>query len=98
MFAIYKNGRCVSAAWMHYLEPTSFCVLLGGSTLPGFRQHGYYTKLIQARAQEAKARGFRYLTIDASSMSRPILEKHGFLCIDTSKEYEINFFSKNTGK
>jgi hypothetical protein len=30
------------------------------------------------RLQEAKARGVKYLTVDASPMSRPILEKFGF--------------------
>ena len=34
--------------------------------------------LLAARAQEARARGFLLLSVDASPMSRPILEKHGF--------------------
>jgi hypothetical protein len=32
----------------------------------------------RTRAQEAKARQVSYLTVDASPMSRPILEKFGF--------------------
>jgi hypothetical protein len=28
--------------------------------------------------QEARRRGYRFLTIDASPMSRPIVAKHGF--------------------
>jgi hypothetical protein len=40
--------------------------------------------LLAARAQEARARGFSLLTVDASPMSRPILEKHGFQHLATS--------------
>jgi len=96
LFAVYADGRCVSAAWTHYLSPTLFGILLGGSTLPAYRGRGFYTALIAARGLEARTRGFRYLTLDASAMSRPILEKHGFSCIDTSQEYEIKFFQKET--
>jgi G:T-mismatch repair DNA endonuclease (very short patch repair protein) len=34
--------------------------------------------VLAVRAQEARRRGYRYLTIDASPMSRPIVAKHGF--------------------
>lgn len=34
--------------------------------------------MLAIRAQEARRKGFRFLTVDASPMSRPILEKHGF--------------------
>lgn len=37
-----------------------------------------YTALLAVRAQDAKARQVRYLTVDASDMSRPILERFGF--------------------
>ena len=51
-----------------------------GAAQPGplYRNQGYYTALLAVRAQEARRRGFRFLTIDASPMSRPIVEKHGF--------------------
>ncbi len=52
--------------------------LWGGSTISGFRKRGLYTALLAVRAQEANARGVRYLTVNASAMSRPILEKFGF--------------------
>ena len=52
--------------------------LWGGSTLPEYRKQGLYTALVKARVQEAIERGIRYLTIDASPMSRAVLEKFGF--------------------
>ena len=61
------------------LPPRSaFASLWGGSTLPELRKRGLYTSLLNARLEEARQRGFRYLTVDAGDMSRPILEKRGF--------------------
>jgi len=39
-----------------------------------------YTALLAVRLQEAAARQVGYLTVDASPMSQPILEKFGFEC------------------
>jgi GNAT superfamily N-acetyltransferase len=78
VFAIWDGDRVASAAWMYYHPPTRFASLWGGSTLPECRGRGFYTALLAVRAREARERGIRYLTVDASPMSRPILEKHGF--------------------
>ncbi|MGE7023508.1 GNAT family N-acetyltransferase [Solibacillus cecembensis] len=86
LYGIYEDGQLVCAAWM-YLEPnSSFASLWGGSTLPLFRGKGYYTKLLTARAQMAYEKGHPFLTVDASPMSRPILEKCGFCCLAYSYE------------
>ncbi|GKU77461.1 GNAT family N-acetyltransferase [Paenibacillus sp. L3-i20] len=82
IYAAYNaDGRVVSAAWMYLQEGTSFGSLWGGSTLPNYRGKGLYTSLLAVRAQEAWKRGYTLLTVDASPMSRPILEKRGFLCL-----------------
>jgi GNAT superfamily N-acetyltransferase len=73
-----------AAAWINFHVGTSFASLWGGSTLPQFRNQGHYSLLLAARAQEARARGFSLLTVDASPMSRPILEKHGFQHLATT--------------
>lgn len=78
VFAIWESGQVASAAWVRYHPGTRFASLWGGSTLPGARGRGYYTALLAARAREAFERGYRCLTVDASPMSRPILERHGF--------------------
>ena len=66
------------AAWIYFHHGSSFASLWGGSTLPQYRGQGLYSALLAVRACEAQAHGFRFLTVDASPMSRPILEKHGF--------------------
>jgi len=88
VFAVWDCGRVVSAAWTHYLVGTSFATFWGGSTLKKYRRRGYYTALLAARAREARERGYRFLQVDASPESRPILEKHGFRCITISTPYE----------
>ncbi len=78
VYAVYSGGVPVSSAWIRFHPPSQFASLWGGSTLPEYRRRGFYTALLAVRAQEARRRGFRFLTIDASPMSRPIVERHGF--------------------
>lgn len=78
VYAAYSGAQAVSAAWMYLHEDTSFGSLWGGSTLPDFRNKGYYTALVAVRVQAAQERGYPLLMVDASPMSRPILEKKGF--------------------
>lgn len=77
-YAAYVDGRPASSARIYFPEHSQFASLWGGATISSFRKQGLYTALLAARAQEAKARGVRYLTVDAMPMSRPILEKLGF--------------------
>jgi GNAT superfamily N-acetyltransferase len=77
VYAAYADGQPVTAAWIDY-PSASFAGLWGGATLPAYRKRGLYTALVSARVQEAKARGIRFLTIDASPASRAVLEKFGF--------------------
>ena len=91
VFVVRDGERVVSAAWTHYLLPTSFASFWGGSTLKEYRRRGYYTALLAARAREARERGYRFFTVDASHESRPILEKHGFRCLGFSTACEWKF-------
>ncbi|WP_107950535.1 GNAT family N-acetyltransferase [Lysinibacillus parviboronicapiens] len=81
LYGIYEDNQLVSAAWMYTENNSSFVSLWGGSTLPDYRGRGYYSALLAARAKKAFEKGYRYLTVDASPMSRPILEKFGFCCL-----------------
>jgi hypothetical protein len=78
VYVAYIVGQPASAAWIYFPKHSQFASLWGGSTVSGFRKQGLYAALLAVRAQEAKARRVRYLTVDASPMSRPILEKYGF--------------------
>jgi GNAT superfamily N-acetyltransferase len=88
MHLAYLDGAPAAAAWMRFYEGTQFAALFGGSTLPQYRNRGLYTALLQARAAEARRRGYRFLTVDAGEMSRPILEKRGFVALTTATEYK----------
>jgi GNAT superfamily N-acetyltransferase len=78
VYIAYAAGRPVSAARIDFHDLNPFAGLWGGSTLAEYRGRGFYTALLAARLQEAQRRGVRFLTIDASPMSRPIVEQHGF--------------------
>ncbi|KGR75239.1 GNAT family N-acetyltransferase [Ureibacillus manganicus] len=88
LYGIYEDNQLVSAAWMYLEKNSSFASLWGGSTLPSFRGKGYYSQLLAVRAQKAYEKGHPFLTVDASPMSRPILEKHNFHCLAYSYECE----------
>lgn len=88
VFAIWQDGKIVSAAWTHYLPGTSFATLWGGSTIKEYRKRGYYSSLLAVRAREARHRGYRFLQVDASPDSQPILAKNGFRCLAYSTPYE----------
>lgn len=75
--AVADDGTVVCAAWSRFHGGTDFASLWGGSTLPAYRRRGIYRALVARRAREAAERGFRYLQVDASSDSRPILERLG---------------------
>ena len=78
VYVAYIDEQPASAAWIFYPEHSQFASLWGGATVSSFRKQGLFTALLAVRAQEAKARQVRYLTVDAMPMSRPILEKLGF--------------------
>ncbi|MGW6545948.1 GNAT family N-acetyltransferase [Streptomyces massasporeus] len=78
----------VSAARMELVPGTPFAGLWGGGTVPGWRGRGIYRTLVAHRAHAAATRGYRYLQVDASSQSRPILERLGFLSLTTTTPYE----------
>lgn len=84
MYAVYADNMPVCSAWINFPPHSRFASLWGGSTLPAYRQRGYYTALLAVRLQEARRRGARFLTVDASPMSGPILEKFGFQRISTT--------------
>jgi GNAT superfamily N-acetyltransferase len=78
IYVAYVNHRPASSAWVYFPPHSQFASLWGGSTVPEFRGRGLYTALLAVRIQEALKRRVSYLTVDASPMSRPILEKFGF--------------------
>lgn len=77
-YVAYEDGSPVCAARIDFPPGSPFASLWGGATLEPYRKRGIYTAIVAVRAQEAIARGYRFLTIDASPMSRPIAARQGF--------------------
>jgi GNAT superfamily N-acetyltransferase len=57
---------------------SDFASIWGGGTLPAWRGRGVFRSLVARRAAMASTRGFRYLQVDASAASKPILQRLGF--------------------
>lgn len=87
VYAAYDGDLPVSVAWLFIEQGRPFASLWGGSTLPSHRKRGYYTALLAVRLQEAVQRGAHFLTVDASPMSRPIVQRFGFRQITTACDY-----------
>jgi GNAT superfamily N-acetyltransferase len=81
LYGAYADGKAVGGARTDYPENGQFAGIFGGSVLPEYRGRGIYSALLRHRVLEARERGYRYLMVDAAPMSRPILEKKGFIPI-----------------
>lgn len=77
----------VSAARLDLPPGTEFAGLWSGGTVPAWRGRGLYRALVGYRARVAAEHGYRYLQVDASDDSRPILERLGFLPLTTTTPY-----------
>lgn len=78
MFCAYADGEPIGSGWTDYPPGSRFPELHGGAVLPQWRGRGVYAALFQARFDEARARGFEWMAVDASPMSQPILQAIGF--------------------
>ena len=87
IFLAEGGDTVVSAGWIRFPSGTEFGTLWGGATLREWRGRGIYRSLVAVRARIAAERGCRYLEIDASDDSRPILERLGFIPVTTTTPY-----------
>jgi GNAT superfamily N-acetyltransferase len=87
IFVAEAGDLVVSAAWVRFASATEFGTLWGGATLPAWRGRGIYRALVARRAKLAAECGRRYLEVDASDDSRPILERLGFVAVTTTTPY-----------
>jgi GNAT superfamily N-acetyltransferase len=77
----------IAAGRVEFHSGTDFASLWGGGTLPSWRGRGVFRSLVAHRAALASARGFRYLQVDASADSRPILRRLGFVELATTTPF-----------
>jgi len=77
----------IAAGRVEFHSGTDFASLWGGGTLPTWRGRGVFRSLVAHRAALASARGFRYLQVDASPDSGPILQRLGFVELATTTPF-----------
>ncbi len=87
IFVAEAGGRTVGDGWVRFPSGTEFATFWGGFTLPAWRGRGIYRALVARRAKLAAERGRRYIEVDASDESRPILERMGFVPVTTARAY-----------
>ncbi len=87
MTVAMAGDRPVCGARIEFHPGTDFASLWGGGTVKEWRRRGIYRALVSHRARLAAERGFRYLQVDASDQSRPILERLGFAPLAVTTPY-----------
>ena len=87
IFVAEAGGRMVCAGRLERVAGTDFAGLWGGATLPEQRGRGIYRALTAARARSALRMGASLLHSDSSPLSRPILERSGFVAVSTTTPY-----------
>jgi GNAT superfamily N-acetyltransferase len=81
LVVVELDGAPASAGWTTYSTGSPFACLWGGATVPEARGRGLYRAVVAARLAEARARGAALAAVDAGPMSRPILERFGFVAL-----------------
>lgn len=87
VYVAYVNEEPASIAWT-YFPRGQFATLFAGSTIKEYRKQGLYTGLLETRLKEIQERGYRFAVVEAGSMSRPIVARHGFQHLTTVYDYE----------
>ena len=78
-YVAYVDDEPAASGWVRYPGGNDpFASIWAGSTRERYRGRGLYAALVATRVQEAKRRGYRYVTIDAGPMSRPIVLAQDF--------------------
>jgi GNAT superfamily N-acetyltransferase len=83
----WAGERPISAGRIEFSEGRDFAGLFGGGTAEDWRGRGVFRALVAHRAARARARGVRYLYVDAVPMSRPIFERLGFVQLTETTPY-----------
>ena len=86
IYASYVDDQPVSVAWT-YFPQGHFATLFGGTTLAEYRNRGLYTGLLLLRLKEIRERGYAFAVVETGSMSKSIVEKHGFKHLTTVYDY-----------
>jgi GNAT superfamily N-acetyltransferase len=89
VFVGYLGGVPVSCGRVLLNPGTQFAHLAGGATVPEQRGRGFYSRLVAVRAEAARGSGARFLSVDASGASEPVLAKLGFRTITAVTRWQL---------
>jgi len=78
VYCAYAGGKPIGSGWVEFPEGSVYPELHGGAVLEEWRGRGLYSELFAVRLRQVERRHFRFLCVDASPSSRPILEEIGF--------------------
>jgi len=81
LVVVELDGAPASAGWTTFSPGSPFACLWGGATVAEARGRGLYRAVVAARLAEARARGVELAAVDAGPMSRPILQRFGFVAL-----------------
>jgi GNAT superfamily N-acetyltransferase len=87
VYVAYVEDQPASIAWT-YFPRGHFATLFAGSTIAEYRKQGLYTSLLATRLKEIRERGYPFAVVEAGSMSKPIVAKHGFQHLTTVYDFE----------
>ncbi|MFD5028565.1 GNAT family N-acetyltransferase [Streptomyces sp. NPDC058373] len=87
VLVVLDGDRPLSAGRLEWDEGGEFAGLWGGGTVPAARGLGLYRALVAERARIAVERGVRWVQVDATDRSRPILDRLGFRTLTTTTPY-----------
>lgn len=75
-FIARVGGKPVGTGRINFKAGTGH--LTSGATLPEYRGRHIYSTMLRRRLEQASARGYHIVTIDAGPMSRRVVERYGF--------------------
>ena len=87
-FAGFDGDNPVTSGYMFHATGAPFALLCGGTTKAAWRRKHAYTRMLAVRAHAALQRSAKYLAVEASAESKPILERLGFMPLSTLAFYE----------
>ena len=80
------NDKIIATSGLSFsvIPPALHCLdgktafIMNMFTFPEYRKQGIGTELLKRTVEEAKNRGYKRITLNATDMGKPLYEKHGF--------------------
>lgn len=92
-----KDGKIIATSGLSFYKvPPSYkcpegrvAYIMNMFTFPDYRNRGIGTKLFELIVSEAKSRGYKKITLNATMMGKPLYEKYGFKDVNGAMVYYL---------